>query len=40
MYLMENNSFLFTKLTKKTKTTKKVLGTIVNKNKIEAKTFL
>ena len=40
MHLVEYNNFLSIKPTKKTKTTKKILGIIVNKSKIKTKTFL
>lgn len=38
IYLVRNNNFLLTKLSKKPKTTKEVFDTIVNKDWVKAKT--
>lgn len=38
--LVKNNNFLFTKPIKKTQTTKKVFGTIIDKDKGEVRTLL
>lgn len=40
IYLVENNNLPFTRLIKKIKTTKKVFGAMVDKNKVKAKIFL
>lgn len=40
MYLVENNNLIPTKTAKRTRTTKEILGVIVNKSKVESKTFL
>lgn len=39
-HLVENNNLSLTRLTKKTKTNKKIFVTIVDKNKVEVKTLL
>lgn len=40
IHLIENNNFLSIKLTKRTQTTKKVFDDMVDKDRVEAKTFL